>query len=74
MPSFVGMTVDEALEAARVFEETTGVKLSVFNETAFTTDPNLVGRVVSQTPAAGANLTGQGTVTIFIGQVDPKTG
>jgi membrane peptidoglycan carboxypeptidase len=74
MPSFVGMTVDEALEAARVFEETTGVKLSVFNETAFTTDPNLVGRVISQTPAAGANLTGQGMVTIFIGELDPDTG
>ncbi|MEX2133882.1 MAG: transglycosylase domain-containing protein, partial [Acidimicrobiia bacterium] len=74
MPSFVGMTNDEALEAARVFEGSTGVNLSVFTETAFTTDPNLVGRVVSQTPAAGANLTGQGTVTIYIGELDPDTG
>ncbi|MGF1618292.1 MAG: transglycosylase domain-containing protein [Acidimicrobiia bacterium] len=74
MPSFVGMTVDEALEAARVFEESTGVKLSVFAETTVTTDANLVGRVVSQTPAAGANLTGTGTVTIYIGELDPDSG
>lgn len=74
MPSFAGMTVDEALEAARVFEESTGVNLSVFTETTITDDPNLVNRVVSQTPAAGANLTGQGTVTIFIGELDPDSG
>ncbi len=74
MPSFVGMTVDEALEAARVFEESTGVKLSVFTETTVTTDANLVGRVVSQTPAAGADLTGTGTVTIYIGELDPDSG
>ncbi len=74
MPSFVGMTVDEALEAARVFEETTGVNLSVFTDTTLTADSNLVGRVVSQTPTAGANLTGQGTVTIYIGELDPDSG
>jgi penicillin-binding protein 1A len=74
MPSFVGMTVDEALEAARVFEESTGVNLSVFTEPTFTTDPNLVGRVVSQTPAAGANLTGTGTVTVYVGELDPDSG
>jgi membrane peptidoglycan carboxypeptidase len=74
MPNFAGMTSDEALEAARAFEEATGVKLSVFTDTAFTTDPALVGRVVSQTPTAGADITGQGSVTIFIGELDPESG
>lgn len=74
MPSFVGMASDEALEAARLFEESTGVNLSVFTKTTLTTDPNLVSRVVSQTPVAGADLTGQATVTIFIGALDPNSG
>jgi beta-lactam-binding protein with PASTA domain len=74
MPNFAGMTSDEALEAARAFEEATGVKLSVFTDTAFTTDSALVGRVVSQTPTAGAEITGQGSVTIFIGELDPESG
>jgi membrane peptidoglycan carboxypeptidase len=74
LPSFGGMTVDEAFEAARVFEEETGVKLSVFIGSAHTSDPAYVDRVVSQTPAVGAMVTGQASVTIFIGQLDPNTG
>jgi beta-lactam-binding protein with PASTA domain len=74
LPSFGGMTVDEALEAARAFEEATGVKLSVFTGKAITSDPAYVGRVVSQTPAVGATVTGQASVTIFIGELDPETG
>jgi membrane peptidoglycan carboxypeptidase len=74
LPKFVGMTVDEALEAARAFEAATGVHLSVFTENAFTPDPSYVGRVISQTPTAGAKLTGQASVTIFIGELDPNSG
>ncbi|MEX1037244.1 MAG: transglycosylase domain-containing protein [Acidimicrobiia bacterium] len=74
MPNFGGMTVDEALEAARAFEEATGVNLSVFTGSAITTDPAYFDRVVSQTPAVGATVTGQASVTIFIGQLDPDSG
>jgi membrane peptidoglycan carboxypeptidase len=71
LPSFGGMTVDEALEAARAFEEATGVNLSVLTGTTNTSDPAYLDRVVSQSPAVGATVTGQASVTIFIGQLNP---
>jgi beta-lactam-binding protein with PASTA domain len=74
MPNFVGMTVDEALEAARAFEEATGVRLSVFTEKTSTDDSDLVDKVVSQTPSAGANLSGQASVTLFIGELSEDSG
>ncbi len=73
MPGFGGMTVDEALEAARAFEAVTGVSLSVVTDTVVTTDSALIDRVVSQTPKAGATVKGQATVTIFIGVADPNS-
>ena len=74
IPGFGGMTVDEALEAARAFESVTGVNLSVITDTVPTTDSSLVDRVVSQTPNAGTTVTGQATVTIFLGVLDPSPG
>jgi beta-lactam-binding protein with PASTA domain len=68
------MTVDEALEAARAFEEATGVNLSVLTGTTITSDPAYLDRVISQKPAVGATVTGQASVTIFIGQLDPESG
>ncbi len=69
LPSFVGMTPEEALEAARLFEEATGVKLSLFNQKVDVADPQLAGKVVSMTPNGGTPVEGQASVTLFIGQV-----
>ena len=74
MPSFGGMTAEEATEAARAYEDVTGVKLSLFFDTVTTTDPNFVDRVISQTPKAGITVTGQATVTLFLGELDPESG
>ena len=74
IPNFVGMTFDEALEEARKFEETTGVKLSLFSENVEVTDSALVGKVVSTTPAPGAKIIGQGSVTLFIGVLADDAG
>jgi eukaryotic-like serine/threonine-protein kinase len=71
LPNFVGLTGDQALEAAREFEETTGVKLTLFTQKTDVTDPNLVDKVVSSTPAAGAPVEGQASVTLFVGQLKP---
>jgi membrane peptidoglycan carboxypeptidase len=69
LPSFVGMTPEEAIEAARLFEEETGVKLSLFNQKVDVADPQLAGKVVSMTPNGGTPVEGQASVTLFIGQV-----
>ena len=69
LPNFVGMTPEAAIEAARVFEEDTGVKLSLFTQKVDVVDPALAGKVVSMTPNAGAAVSGQASVTIFVGQV-----
>ncbi|MDH3190191.1 MAG: transglycosylase domain-containing protein [Acidimicrobiia bacterium] len=71
LPSFIGMTVDEALEAARIFEEETGVKVSLFQQKVDTEDPGLVGRVISTTPNPGTGVEGQVSVTLFVGQLAP---
>jgi hypothetical protein len=63
------MTPEEALEAARLFEEATGVKLSLFNQKVDVADPQLAGKVVSMTPNGGTPVEGQASVTLFIGQV-----
>lgn len=67
LPDFTGMTVDEALEAAREFEDTTGVKISFFQEKVVTDDPKLVDKVVSTTPEPGTKVETQVTVTLFVG-------
>lgn len=69
LPNFVGMTADEALEAARLFEEETGLKLSLFTQKTGTEDPALVDRVVSTSPEPGAAVEGQVSVTLFIGEL-----
>jgi membrane peptidoglycan carboxypeptidase len=69
LPSFVGMTGDQALDAARVFEEETGVKLNLFTEKVDVADPKLVDLVVSMTPTPGTSVSGQASVTLFIGQL-----
>ena len=54
--------------------ETTGVKLSLFSENVEVTDSALVGKVVSTTPAPGAKIVGQGSVTLFIGVLADDAG
>jgi beta-lactam-binding protein with PASTA domain len=61
------MTVDEALDAAREFEETTGVKVSFFQEKVETDDKKLVDKIISTTPEPGTKVETQVTVTLFVG-------
>jgi membrane peptidoglycan carboxypeptidase len=68
LPSFGGMTPEEAVEAARAFEQTTGVKLSLFTQKVDTSDPAFIGRVISTNPKPGVVIEGQASVTLFVGQ------
>lgn len=69
LPSFVGMTVVEAIDAIREFETETGVRVSVFEQRTPTTDPGLVGKIVSTNPPAGSLIEGTGQVIFFVGEL-----
>ena len=69
LPSFVGMTVAEAIVAIREFETETGVRVSVFEQRTPTTDPGLVGKIVSTNPPAGSLIEGSGQVIFFVGEL-----
>lgn len=67
LPDLVGMTFDEAVERIRLFEEDTGVRVSLVQQTTVTNNPNQVGKVVSTNPAPGTELEGSVQVVAFVG-------
>jgi penicillin-binding protein 1A len=71
MPSLIGMTVEEALEAIREFELETGVKLSLVQQKIDVTDASLVDRIVTTDPAPGETVEGTVQLLVFVGQLVP---
>jgi membrane peptidoglycan carboxypeptidase len=69
MPSLIGMTVDEALEAIREFELETGVKLSLVQQKTDVTDASQVDRIVSTNPAPGEHVEATEQLIVFVGQL-----
>ncbi len=71
LPSFVGMTIEEAIETVREFELSTGVKLSLFQQKVNITDPNLVDRIVSTNPPPGVEIAESASIVLFVGRLGP---
>jgi membrane peptidoglycan carboxypeptidase len=69
MPSLIGMTVDEALDAIREFELETGVKLSLVQQKTDVTDASQVDRIVSTNPAPGEQVEATEQLIVFVGQL-----
>ncbi len=69
MPALIGLTVEEALDAIRDFEEETGVKLSLVQQPTVVTDASLVGRIVTTDPPPGASVQGTAQLTVFVGEL-----
>ena len=63
------LTVEEAIEAVRVFELQTGLTLSLTQQKLDTSDPNLVDKVISTTPLPGTVITESANVVLFVGQL-----
>ncbi len=68
LPNFTGMTFDEALALAQEIEMSTGVKISLFQQTVVVEDAAMVGRIVSSTPPPGTAITASVTVTVYVGR------
>jgi membrane peptidoglycan carboxypeptidase len=67
LPSFIGLTVEEAQAAADEFSLTTGVRLTFVTEDAETDDPDLVGRIVATNPPPGTEIAEAATVVVSVG-------
>jgi serine/threonine-protein kinase len=67
LPSFIGLTVEEAQAAADEFSLTTGVRLTFVTEDAETDDPGLVGRIVATNPPPGTEIAEAATVVVSVG-------
>jgi serine/threonine-protein kinase len=74
LPSFVGMTAEEATAAAEEFSLTTNVLLSLVTEDAPTQDGNLIGRVLATNPPPGTQISEAASVVLFIGVAAPPPG
>jgi membrane peptidoglycan carboxypeptidase len=74
LPSFVGMTAEEATAAAEEFSLTTNVLLSLVTEEAPTQDANLIGRVLATNPPPGTQISEAASVVLFIGVAAPPPG
>jgi penicillin-binding protein 1A len=71
LPDFVGMTPEEAQEAADDFVRETNVRLNLVTEEVPVQNQNRVGLVVGTNPPPGAEITESATVVLQVG-VPPK--
>ena len=71
LPNFVGMTLEQAVDAAKQFELDTGVKLTIVNETVEVEDPGKIGLIVETNPPAGTEISASATVVARIGVAAP---
>lgn len=74
LPSFVGMTVDEAQEIADEFSFETNVQLELVPQDREVTDPNNVGVIVETNPPPGSEITESASVVLFVGVPAPEGG
>ena len=73
LPNFVGMTVEDATEAAVEFELATNVKLTLVAQGLEVENPNLIGLIVETNPPAGTQISEGASVVVFVG-VAPQGG
>ena len=69
IPALIGLTVEEALDAVRDFEDETGVKLSLVQQPTQVTDSSLVGRIVTTNPPPGTPVEGTAQLVVFVGEL-----
>ena len=67
LPSFIGMTLEEATEAALDFELATGVKLNLVPQNFEVDDPAQVGKIVATNPPPGTEISESAAVVVSIG-------
>jgi penicillin-binding protein 1A len=67
LPSFIGMTVDEAKDAADQFELDTGVKLSIVDETVEVEEPGQIGVIVETNPPPGTEISASASMVVRVG-------
>ncbi len=67
LPDFRGMNFEQAMEAVRGFELTTGVKLTLLTEGVFVDDPALVNIIISSDPQPLARIVEASTVVVTLG-------
>jgi membrane peptidoglycan carboxypeptidase len=67
LPSFVGMTVDEANELVAEFELETGVKLTLVPQNIDVDDPAKVGKIVETNPQPNTEISASASVSVFVG-------
>lgn len=68
VPNFIRMSFDEALQLVQEIEESTGVRINLFQETIAVDDPSLVGLIVSSSPPPGTEISASTTVTVYVGR------
>lgn len=71
LPSFIGMTVQDAQDAADQFELDTGVKLTIVDETIEVEDPAQVGVIVETNPPPGTEISASASVIVRVGVQAP---
>jgi membrane peptidoglycan carboxypeptidase len=67
LPSLIGLTFEEALEVVREFEEETGVRLSLSQESVAVDDPNKKGRIIATDPPPGTEVGYGVLVRVLVG-------
>jgi penicillin-binding protein 1A len=68
LPSLIGLTVSQAIDAIREFETETGLRVSVFEERVETADKNLVGKIIDTNPPPGTRIEGSTQVILYVGE------
>ena len=71
LPNFIGLTVEEALEAALEYELSTGVRLSLVEQNIEVGNPAQIGTIVETNPPAGTEIVESATVLVFVGVSPP---
>jgi membrane peptidoglycan carboxypeptidase len=71
LPSFIGMSVEEATEAAESLFAETNVQLELVEQTIETTNPDLVGVIAETNPPPGTEINASASVVVFIGVPAP---
>ena len=72
LPDFIGMTPEEAQEAATQFTSETNVALNLVTEEVPVQNEDRVGLVVGTNPAPGAEITASATIVLQVGVPAPE--
>ncbi len=73
LPNMAGLTFEEALDVVRDFELETGVRITLVQQTAPTSDQGLIGKIVSTNPPAGTELEATAQVVAMVGAAPAPT-